>query len=165
MFESNVKFWGWDKKKRTMLRFIKPGDIFCFQYDEKTYCFGRIMTKIMTGHVAEIIDYMCSEPILDEEKINNSSRLTQVIILDSYGLFDRKSSGDWRIIGHEDNYVPHDVEGIYFTYGVAASCKRMDIFSQNVTPISQSEKSKYIEVSPMGDMYVKKIIAEKIKSN
>lgn len=27
-----VKIWGWDKKKRTMLRFIKPGDIFCFQY-------------------------------------------------------------------------------------------------------------------------------------
>ncbi|HHP8476664.1 TPA: phosphotriesterase, partial [Klebsiella aerogenes] len=23
---SNFKFWGWDKKPRTMLRFVKPGD-------------------------------------------------------------------------------------------------------------------------------------------
>ncbi|EAP4008886.1 phosphotriesterase, partial [Salmonella enterica] len=25
---SDYKFWGWDKKSRTMLRFVKPGDIF-----------------------------------------------------------------------------------------------------------------------------------------
>ncbi|EAO4255974.1 phosphotriesterase, partial [Salmonella enterica] len=25
---SDYKFWGWDKKPRTMLRFVKPGDIF-----------------------------------------------------------------------------------------------------------------------------------------
>ncbi|EAB3943081.1 phosphotriesterase, partial [Salmonella enterica] len=23
---SDYKFWGWDKKPRTMLRFVKPGD-------------------------------------------------------------------------------------------------------------------------------------------
>ncbi|EOY6912024.1 phosphotriesterase, partial [Proteus mirabilis] len=23
---SDFKFWGWDKKPRTMLRFVKPGD-------------------------------------------------------------------------------------------------------------------------------------------
>ncbi|EAN2280869.1 phosphotriesterase, partial [Salmonella enterica] len=28
---SDYKFWGWDKKPRTMLRFVKPGDIFCFK--------------------------------------------------------------------------------------------------------------------------------------
>lgn len=26
----DFKFWGWDKKPRTMLRFVKPGDIFVF---------------------------------------------------------------------------------------------------------------------------------------
>ncbi|EAB7704566.1 phosphotriesterase, partial [Salmonella enterica] len=25
-----------------MLRFVKPGDIFCFKLDEDRYCFGRI---------------------------------------------------------------------------------------------------------------------------
>ncbi|EAS8920308.1 phosphotriesterase, partial [Salmonella enterica] len=24
-----------------MLRFVKPGDIFCFRLDEDRYCFGR----------------------------------------------------------------------------------------------------------------------------
>ncbi|EAA3827205.1 phosphotriesterase, partial [Salmonella enterica subsp. enterica serovar Hadar] len=24
-----------------MLRFVKPGDIFCFKLDEDRYCFGR----------------------------------------------------------------------------------------------------------------------------
>lgn len=145
-----------------MLRFIKPGDIFGFHYNEETYCFGRIMTKIITGHVVEIFDFMSSEPVINEEELNKSSRLMQVIIVDSYGLFDRKSEGDWRIIGHEDDYIPQDVENIYFTYGVAASCKRMDIFSQNVTSIKQSEKLKYIEVSPKGDMFIKKSVAEQL---
>ncbi|EAT0146796.1 phosphotriesterase, partial [Salmonella enterica subsp. enterica serovar Typhimurium] len=27
-----------------MLRFVKPGDIFCFKLDEDRYCFGRIIT-------------------------------------------------------------------------------------------------------------------------
>ncbi|EBU0967044.1 phosphotriesterase, partial [Salmonella enterica] len=27
-----------------MLRFVKPGDIFCFKLDERRYCFGRIIT-------------------------------------------------------------------------------------------------------------------------
>jgi len=158
----SIEIWGWDKKKRTMLRFIKPGDIFCFPYDDKTYCFGRIITKIMTGHVAEIFDYMSKEPTINEREINNSSRLMQVVILDSYGLFDKKRA-DWRIIGHEEEYVPKDVEDIYFTYGVAFSCKRMDIFSNNVTPIKESEKSNYIEVSPKGDISIKILIAEKIR--
>ncbi|EAB3441595.1 phosphotriesterase, partial [Salmonella enterica] len=26
-----------------MLRFVKPGDIFCFKLDEDRYCFGRII--------------------------------------------------------------------------------------------------------------------------
>ncbi|EKK8473443.1 phosphotriesterase, partial [Salmonella enterica] len=28
-----------------MLRFVKPGDIFCFRLDEDRYCFGRIISK------------------------------------------------------------------------------------------------------------------------
>lgn len=71
-----VKIWGWDKKKRTMLRFIKPGDIFCFQYDQSKYCFGRIISKIMTGHVAEIFDYMSTDPIINERILNNNHKFT-----------------------------------------------------------------------------------------
>lgn len=67
---SDYKFWGWDKKPRTMLRFVKPGDIFCFRLDEDRYCFGRIISKIITGHVAELFDYMSAAPEIAEQKIN-----------------------------------------------------------------------------------------------
>jgi len=53
-----------------MFRFIKPDNIFCFPYDDKTYCFGRIIIKIMTGHVAEIFDYISKEPTINEREIN-----------------------------------------------------------------------------------------------
>ena len=44
MLISDFKLWGWDKKTRTMLRFIKAGDLFCSKLDEQRYCFGSGMT-------------------------------------------------------------------------------------------------------------------------
>lgn len=41
---SNFKFLVWEKKPRTMLRYVKPGDIFCFKADVGRYRFGRIMS-------------------------------------------------------------------------------------------------------------------------
>ena len=40
-----IKLWSWEKKPRTMLRYLKIGDIFCFRYDDHTYRFGRIMAR------------------------------------------------------------------------------------------------------------------------
>lgn len=54
---SDFKFLSWDKKPRKMLRFVKPGDIFCFRLDENRYRFGRVISKIFTGHVVEIFDF------------------------------------------------------------------------------------------------------------
>ena len=64
--------YGDGKEKRTMLRFIKPGDIFCFKYNEETYRFGRIVSKIWTGHVSEIFDYVSSVPQISEKDIKQS---------------------------------------------------------------------------------------------
>ena len=70
----NVKIWGWNKKNRTLLRFIKPGNIFCFKYSESFYCFGRIMSKTIVGHVAEIFTYTSTEPVITENQILHSSK-------------------------------------------------------------------------------------------
>lgn len=117
---NEIKLWGWDKKPRTMLRYIKSGDIFCFKESNELYRFGRIIAKIATGHVAEILDYTLSNPAADEKSIVNASRAIPPLVLDSYGLFDRKdeSESDWRIIGHQDNYAPEDAHDIFFTYGL-----------------------------------------------
>ncbi|WP_180296972.1 Imm26 family immunity protein, partial [Snodgrassella alvi] len=87
---SDFKLWGWDKKPRTMLRFIKAGDIFCFKLDEQRYCFGRIIIKIFIGHVAELFDNISNSPDISEAEIKQARRLIEPVILDSYSLFDRK---------------------------------------------------------------------------
>ena len=42
-----VNLWGWDKKTRTMLRFIKVGDILCFKINEseEKYGYGHWIIK------------------------------------------------------------------------------------------------------------------------
>ncbi len=52
---SNFKFLGWDKKLQTMLRYVKPGDIFCFQLGSNAYGFGLIISKVHIEHVLGVI--------------------------------------------------------------------------------------------------------------
>lgn len=63
-----IKIWGWEKKPRTMLRFLKIGGIFCFKYDDHTYCFGRIMAHVIV-HIVEIFDYVSDQPVITDEDI------------------------------------------------------------------------------------------------
>ncbi|MBP2836578.1 Imm26 family immunity protein [Dickeya parazeae] len=155
-------FWGWDKKKRTKLRFIKPGDIFCFKLDEDKYCFGRIISKIMTGHVAEIFNLTASEPIITDGQILESKRLMDPIVLDSYTLFDRQieQDADWRIIGHQENYIPTNIEDVFFTYGVECSCKKVDVFGNEVS-ITEEEAKKIPELSPLRNVHIAKLVKAK----
>lgn len=64
---NDIKFWGWDKKKRTMQRFVKNGNIFCFQLDDNRYCFGRIIAKLLVGHVAELFGFLSPRPEITED--------------------------------------------------------------------------------------------------
>ncbi|EPS9066835.1 hypothetical protein AHYW_002445 [Providencia manganoxydans] len=156
---SDFKFWGWDKKPRTMLRFVKPGDIFCFQLESDTYGFGRIISKITTGHVAEIFDITSKTPTINSSEIISATRKLPPIILDTYSLFDKKieKGSDWRVIGNQKDYIPTNVDDIYFTFGVDDSCKKKDIFD-NTYSISQEESTKYPRLSPFGDYDIKKLL-------
>jgi len=145
-----IKYYGWDKKPRTMLRYIKPGDIFSFLKDG-TYRFGRIMTKNRLGHVAELFEYYSNEP--DPSKLTSTKRVGYPIILDSYSLFDRKREGDWRVVGHQEDYVPPQDEPMRFTLGMGGGCKKVDIFD-NETPISESEAKQLKNYAPLGEARV-----------
>lgn len=158
----NIEFWGWDKKKRTMIRFMKPGDIFCFKLNEEKYCFGRIIAKTLVGHIAEVFDYISKDPIINEDEVENSTRLIEPVVLDSYGLFDKKAEGEWRIIGHQQDYIPTDVENVYFTYGIDIWCKIIDIYG-NSTPISEEESKEYPILAPKGNNYITGLVLDKIK--
>jgi len=158
-----IKIWGWDKKPRTMLRFIKPGDIFCFRFDENTYCFGRIISKVIFW-TAEIFDYVSPNPEINEEAILKASRLINPVVLDAYCLFDRRTEGEWRIIGRQEDYTPQNMDNVFFTYGVASGCKKVDIWN-NETPISAEEQKKYIMLSPDGDYGVKELLKKNVEFN
>ncbi len=130
---SDYKFWGWDKKPRTMLRFVKPGDIFCFKLDEDRYCFGRIITLMTVGHLSELFDIIKKSPGITELEISNARR----------------------IIGHQDNYNPKNLDGIYFALGIGDSCKKKDCYGNDFL-ISESEWKTLPKLSPKGDFDIKK---------
>ncbi|OCG77550.1 hypothetical protein [Gilliamella sp. Occ4-3] len=83
------------------------------------------------------------------------------MILDSCSLFDRKieKGSDWRIIGHQKNYVPTDMDGVYFTYIEEPWCKKVDIW-ENEIPISGKEAEFLPRVFPFGDYNIKELLKD-----
>lgn len=159
---ANFLLWGWEKKERTMLRYIKPGDIFCFQYAENSYGFGRILSRIDIANIVEIFDFMSEEPIISEKDIEESGRMFRPVDLDFYSLFDRKIEGEWRIIGHQKNYIPVNIDNVYFTYGIADSCKKVDICGNKIS-ISEEEAQGLPRLSMMGDFIIKQLVKESLE--
>ena len=157
-----IKIWGWEKKPRTMLRFLKIGDIFCFKYDDHTYRFGRIMAHVIF-HIVEIFGFVSDKPLITEADILTANRLL-VTPLDTYSLFDGKSEGEWRIIGHQEDYTPENAENIWFSWGIASGCRKSNPLDQTVF-ISEEEWEALPHLSPGGDYDVKREVADKLKEN
>lgn len=153
---SEIKVRGWGAKPRTMLRYIKPGDIFMFQVDDNRYGIGRILIKIGFGHLAEIFDEILYSTELSEEIIRRLKRVNSPIILDSYGLFDKKLEGDWRIVAQQDGFQVPTLDNICFSYGVTNSWKKIDVFG-NEESITENEANKLPKYSPKGDRDVKEM--------
>ncbi|EDQ7482919.1 phosphotriesterase [Salmonella enterica subsp. enterica serovar Manhattan] len=116
-----------------MLRFVKPGDIFCFKLDEDRYCFGRIITLMTVGHLYELFDIIKKSPGITELEISNARR----------------------IIEHQVNYNPKNLDGIYFALGIGDSCKKKDCYGNDFL-ISESEWKTLPKLSPKGGFDIKK---------
>jgi len=149
---SNIKHYEWDKKLKTKLNKVIPGDIFCFVLDSGSYGVGRIMTRNSLGHVAEIFEATLSSPVVNTLSLD---RLGDPIILDSYSLFDRKAEGDWRIVAHDNEYQAPPDEPVRFAYGVADNKRLVDIFDNETGLVGREED--YPRYSPMGDEKIKKV--------
>ena len=157
----DFEIWGWDKKPRTLLRYIDAGQIFCFKLEDNKFCFGRIMTYNNIGHIAEFFDYCSDTPDITKEIIESSKRVA-VEIISSYTLFDRKSEGEWRIIGNCGNYIPTDVENIIYFYGLGSGTRITDFFGHE-TFVSIQEAKKYPPLFSKGDYQIKADIINKLK--
>ncbi|EAM1385526.1 phosphotriesterase [Salmonella enterica] len=116
-----------------MLRFVKPGDIFCFKLDEDRYCFWRIITLMTVGHLSELFDIIKKSPGITELEISNARR----------------------IIEHQVNYNPKNLDGIYFALGIGDSCKKKDCYGNDFL-ISESEWKTLPKLSPKGGFDIKK---------
>ena len=158
---SQVNLWGWDKKKRTMIRFIKAGDIFCFRIRDDLYGYGRIISISILdfGAVAEILGYLASPDTITESDIINRKRILPILLLDSYVLFDRKveEGSDWRIIGRQHDYAPNNMENVFFTYGEGSSCKKINIFGEIVS-ITPEEASKLPRARAQRDIHIRQML-------
>ncbi len=82
---SDIHIWGWDNAPPHLQKNLYVGRIFCFKFNENTYCFGRIMTKALVGYIAEIFDYTSSLPEINAETVLNAKRL-DVVVLDTINL-------------------------------------------------------------------------------
>ncbi|MBI6753540.1 Imm26 family immunity protein [Pseudomonas syringae] len=149
---SKLKAFKWEESQRKQLRYIKPGDIFCFDMGGEGYGVGRIMTRNSLGHVAEIFKVVLEKPQIT---CSDLTRVGDPVIIDSYSLFDRKTEGDWRIIAHDSDYIAPSGETTRFIYGVADNRTEVDIFD-NEYPSKKSLK-ELPRYSPKGDSQIKEI--------
>ncbi|MBP5529451.1 MAG: leucine-rich repeat protein [Lachnospiraceae bacterium] len=143
----SIKIWDWEKKPSTQMRYLKRGDIFCFVYDEHSYCFGRIIESVPKEYcIVEIFDYISDKPIIDEDTVLNAKRLLPPMNVDSKYVFQDKIGGDWRIIGHQDDFMPEDYDDLYMLkWDGFGNYFKVD-FHGNQIEINEEERSKYITV-------------------
>ena len=138
---------------------IKPGDLFAFRMDSTKFGFGRIVSQTNLGHIAELFDHFDIKPTLEATK--NYQVFRPLIVLDAYGLFQRKSEGDWGIIGVTPNYVPSaETANTRFAWGLKGQQKTTDIYG-NTLEASDVDAANLPRYQPWGDDDVKDFIERK----
>jgi hypothetical protein len=155
----SIELWNWDKKPRTMQRYLKRGDIFCFVYDDTRFCFGRIIEiRPKRFCVAEIFDYISENPVIDEQTIEKATRVIPPVNINVYILFDCKTmGGDWRIIGHQEDYSAPDYDELFIGWGLEGDWKKEDMRG-NMTKASKEEYDKCLPHIPITDYTVKELL-------
>jgi len=112
-----IKIREWNEKPRTKLRFIKIGDIFCYQFSEEMFVFGQILGKVNVGHVIQFFDFFQASPTITVEELSRAQFIGKPIIIDSYTLFDRSPVWSWQIIGHQVDFDPSPFKDLAFKWG------------------------------------------------
>lgn len=155
----SIKLWNWDKKPRTMQRYLKRGDIFCFVYDDNRFCFGRIIEiRPKRFCVAEVFDYSSETPTIDEKTVETAGRVIPPININAYILFDCKTmGGDWRIIGHQDDYFAPDYNDLFIGWGLEDDWKKEDLCG-NMTKASKEEYDNCLSHITITDYSVKELL-------
>ena len=106
MIMENITILGWEKKPKTLYRYLKDGDIFAYQIKEDLFGFGRILAKNRWGASAEFFDFFSPSPNAVFEKEIEQLETLFVVVLDVYTLFQKKLlQPEWRVIAHSKNFT------------------------------------------------------------
>ncbi len=136
----NILYIGGENLKTSKGKF-QIGDIFSLKLNNGEFAFGRCISEISLGHIVEIFNYFS-----EENKFNTTfteQRLFEPIPIDTWGLFGRrKKEGNWQVIGHEENFIPKNVEHLRY-WGMAGEkvtdTKLMNIFDKDCGDIEISK--------------------------
>lgn len=147
--------------KRPKRQKTKAGDLFAFKLDDGKFAFGRVVSKVSIGAVVELFDYFSDMPIFDYSKLGKW--VTSPVTIDSYGLLDTGKDGDWRVIGHTDDFTPGEqFKNIRFVYGSPPhALTAVDIFDKE-EPITERAAAGLPFYSARRDWHVKELLKEKL---
>ena len=166
--KKNIEIWNWDKKPRTLLRYIKVGDIVCYEMDKTGdfFGYGQLIADMKWGFALKIFKITHINPNdITLEDILDSKKLGRIFIIDSYATFDRKytKNGEWRIIGREKNFKLEqtDIDNTYFVMGIKGMLQKINLLgeSQNISDKEQ-DNNNYIWLSPLSGDLVKEYILD-----
>ncbi|NHQ88545.1 hypothetical protein HA050_20820 [Iodobacter sp. HSC-16F04] len=139
-----------------------PGDLFAFRYDEQRYGFGRLISKLSMGMVAEIYDYFSAQPIFDPNYTDKW--LISPVVLNPYGLFECRNEGEWLIIGKTPNYViPNKFNDVFFVTGTPGKLQAVRVNNSDFD-ISLEEATGHRRYTYSSDIQIKELIAEALKN-
>lgn len=153
---SNIELWGWDKKPRTMLRYVKVGDIVCFEIDRSgnKFGYGQLIARLTGGFVFKGLNITHDHAdSITVEELQKAESLGSMYLLDVYGTLDNKKylhDGDWRIIGHEKDFrlSEKDINTVFFEYGANGVKKKVSLLNEH-TPITDKEAENCIPATPV----------------
>jgi hypothetical protein len=150
--------------KRKKRQKVSPGDIFAYRLDDGTFGFGRIVSNVSIGSVAEIFDYFSKSPVLDRSK--EHKWLIPPVPIESYGLLEDGSIGDWRVIDHQPGFIPDDkFSSLRYVYGSSPSALVATDIYENERPIGAAEAKGLPEYYAYDDFNFKELIGRALAKN
>lgn len=153
---SKIKLWSWDKKPRTMIRYVKVGDIVCFEIDSSgnKFGYGQIIARLTAGFAFKGLDILHTNPdSITIDEFESAEQLGKVFILDVYTTLDKKKflqNGEWRVIGSEDDFklLDSDINSVYFSMGGKGMYQKKNWLNETF-PISDEEADNYLAYGPV----------------
>lgn len=149
--------------KRKKRQKVTPGDIFAYKLEDGRFGFGRIVTNVSVGSIAEVFDYFSNQPIFDHSK--KKKWLIPPVPIESYGLLEIGSIGDWRIIEHDPEFRPGDeFKSLLYVYGSPPNALTATDIYGNRKAISEKDAVGLPRYYGHDDVNFKKLIESQLAS-